>query len=280
MRVVWQLLAVMAVSLVGGQTVNAVQDSGPWPTLGVGLVTSVLALLVYGWVVRRTEHRPSVEVGREGAASGFVRGTLLGVGVFGLVVLQLATNGYYEIEGKGSGADVVGLVGYMAAAAVTEELLFRGVLFRTMEERTGTWIAMALTSVLFGAYHLANPHASLWGAVAIAIGAGPMLAAAYAATRKLWLPIGLHFGWNFAAAAIFSTEVSGNGSNEGLLDTSVSGPDLVTGGDFGPEGSVYAVGFLVLTTLVFVWLARRRGHIMPPRRRRAGQAAAPASLPR
>lgn len=62
-----------------------------------------------------------------------------------------------------------------------------------------------------------------------------MLTAAYVATRRLWVPIGVHFGWNFAASGIFSTEVSGNDTPQGLLNSSMSGPELLTGGDFGPE---------------------------------------------
>jgi membrane protease YdiL (CAAX protease family) len=277
MRLVWQLLAVAAVALIGGQGIAAV-DGEPWLTLAVGTVTAVLALLVYGWVVRRTEHRPAVEVATKSAAPGLGLGTLVGFAVFGLVILQLATNGYYEINGRGSTTGAVGLVGFMAAAAVTEELLFRGVLFRVIEERTGTWIAMTLTAVLFGAYHLANPDATLWGAFAVAIEAGGMLTAAYIATRNLWIPIGVHFGWNFAAAGIFSSVVSGNGANQGLLDTEASGPQLVTGGDFGPEGSVFSILFCVLATLAFLWLARRRGHLKP-RSRRTDRAPAAATLP-
>ena len=68
-----------------------------------------------------------------------------------------------------------------------------------------------------------------------------MLAAAYAATRNLWVPIGLHFGWNFAAAGIFSAEVSGNGESTGCWTASTSGPALLTGGEFGPEASLYTV---------------------------------------
>jgi hypothetical protein len=165
----------------------------------------------------------------------------------------------------------------MAAAAVTEELLFRGVLFRIVEERTGTWIALLLTGVVFGLMHLLNPDASLWGAIAIAIEAGFMLAACYAATRNLWVPIGLHFGWNFAAGGIFSVVVSGNGESKGLLDATVSGPTLLTGGDFGPEGSLYTVAAGVLLTLVFMRLAHRRGHIVPRRGRAASAAKAQAT---
>ncbi|WP_030559105.1 CPBP family intramembrane glutamic endopeptidase, partial [Streptomyces exfoliatus] len=124
---------------------------------------------------------------------------------FGVVIANIAFLGHYEIHGLGSVTGALGLVGFMAAAAATEEVMFRGVLFRLVEERTGTWIALSLSGLVFGLVHLLNPHADLWGAVAIAIEAGGMLGAAYIATRSLWLPIGLHFGWNFAAAGIFST---------------------------------------------------------------------------
>ncbi|MFD5139615.1 CPBP family intramembrane glutamic endopeptidase [Streptomyces sp. NPDC058378] len=278
MRFVRQLLAVVAVSAIGGQAIAAVEGS-PWLQLFLGLLTAVLAVLVYGWVVRRTEHRPSTEVAREGAEAAIGRGLLIGFAMFVAVITNIAVNAHHEINGLGSVSGAFGLLGFMAAAAVTEEVLYRGVLFRIIEERTGTWIALALTSVVFGASHLLNPDASLWGAIAIAIEAGGMLAAAYAATRNLWVPIGLHFGWNFAAAGIFSTEVSGNDTPQGLLDTATSGPTWVTGGAFGPEGSVYTVLFGVLITLGFLWLAHRRGNLVP-RRNRADRATAPTTLPR
>lgn len=173
------------------------------------------------------------------------------------MIVNLAFLGSYDVEGWGSVTGALGMIGFMAAAAVTEELLFRGVLFRIAEERVGTWIAMVSTGLLFGMVHLFNEHATVWGGLAVAIEAGGMLTAAYIATRSLWLPIGLHFGWNFAAAGIFSSEVSGNGATSGLLQTSTSGSTLVTGGSFGPEGSLYSVVFCVVVTLAFLWLARR-----------------------
>ncbi|MCP3771114.1 CPBP family intramembrane glutamic endopeptidase [Streptomyces sp. MAR25Y5] len=278
MRFVWQLSAVVVVAMIGSQVVAAVENN-PWLQLVLGLLVSVLGVLVYGWVVSKTEHRPATEVARKGAGATIGRGMLIGVTMFGAVITNIYVNAHYEINGLGSVSGAVGLVGFMAAASVTEELIFRGVLFRIIEERTGTWIALTLTGLLFGLSHLLNPDADLWGALAIAIEAGGMLAAAYAATRTLWVPIGLHFGWNFAAAGIFSTEVSGNNTPQGLLDTMTSGPTWVTGGDFGPEGSVYAVLFGVLVTIGFIWLARKRGNLVP--RRRADRiAATPTTLPR
>ncbi|MEV6154980.1 type II CAAX endopeptidase family protein [Nonomuraea sp. NPDC052129] len=265
MRLLKQLVAVAAVAFVGSLGVGAVQGNA-FLTLVLGVATAVLAVFVYARVVRWSERREPVEVAAKGAATAVGRGILVGIGLFTAVIVNIAFMGGYRVDGGGSLAGAIGLVGFMAAAAVTEELLFRGVLFRIVEERTGTWIALTLTGLVFGMAHLFNQHASLWGALAIAIEGGGMLAAAYVATRTLWVPIGLHFGWNFAAAGIFSTEVSGNGATEGLLHGVTSGPALLTGGDFGPEGSPYSVVFCVLATIAFMWLARRRGNLVPRRR--------------
>jgi membrane protease YdiL (CAAX protease family) len=261
MRLIKQLLAVLAVSFAGGQVVAAVQDN-PWLSLLLGAVAAALAVLVYRWVVRRTEHRAVTELARSGAVAGLGRGVLIGFGMFAAVIVTIAFLGGYQVHGAGSVTGAVGILGFMAAAAVTEELLFRGVLFRVVEERAGTWIALLGTGLLFGLIHLLNPGASLWGAIAIAVEAGFMLAACYAATRTLWVPIGLHFGWNFAAGGIFSVVVSGNGESKGLLDATTDGPALITGGEFGPEGSLFTVAAGVALTVVFLWLARRRGRIV------------------
>ncbi|WP_370970779.1 lysostaphin resistance A-like protein [Amycolatopsis sp. cg9] len=260
MRLLWQLPAVAAIAFLGGQAVNAVAGN-PWLTLVLGAVTAVLTVVVYRWVVRRTEQRPVTELARP--ATGLGWGTLVGVALFTAVIANIALLGDYEVRGWGTVTGAVGLVGFMAAAAVTEELLFRGVLFRIIEERAGTWLALVLTAVLFGLSHLFNEHATLWGALAIAIEAGGLLTAAYVATRKLWVPIGVHFGWNFAAAGLFGTEVSGNGTPQGLLDGVTSGSVAVTGGAFGPEGSLYSLLFCLLGTGAFLWLAHRRGNLVP-----------------
>lgn len=279
MRVVQQLLAVVAVWMIGGQCVAAV-DGNPWLTLVLGLLVAALAVPAYRWVVKRTEHRPVTELAREGAGAATGRGVLIGVVLFGAVIVNLAFLGDYHVYGIGSVTGAMGLIGFMAAAAMTEELVFRGILFRIVEERGGTWISLMLTGALFGLMHLLNPNASLWGAIAIAVEAGGMLGAAYAATRTLWLPFGVHFGWNFAASGIFSTEVSGNNTPQGILDSATSGSKLITGGDFGPEGSVYSVLFGVLLTAAFMWLAHRRGHVVPRRSRRVVEAGATTRVPR
>ncbi|MBM2614913.1 CPBP family intramembrane metalloprotease [Actinoplanes sp. LDG1-06] len=267
MRFVVQLVAVVAAAFLAGQAVNSVTES-PWLSLAAGLVTSLIAVAVYYWAVRWTEKRDVTEALPGPAASGLARGTLLGAGIFAAVIGNIAVNGGYRVHGLSDDPlAAVGLIGFMAAAAVTEELMFRGVLFRHVEKLTGTWLALLLSALVFGGVHLLNENATLWGALCVAVAGGGMLTSAFIATRSLWLPIGLHFGWNYAQAAVFSTEVSGNGLKQGLLDAESSGNAWISGGTFGPEASLSALMAGVVVTAVFLWLAHRRGHMVPMRRR-------------
>jgi membrane protease YdiL (CAAX protease family) len=190
-------------------------------------------------------------------------------------ITVIALFGGYDTEGGASVGGALTVLGLMAAIAVTEELLFRGVVFRLVEELTGTWGALLISTLLFGALHLVNPDATVWGALAIAVEAGLMLGAAYAATRTLWLPIGLHFGWNFAESGIFGTTVSGSdGTPEGLFHGELSGPSVLTGGSFGPEASIVAVLVCAIPTIVFLRVAKRRGRLYTRRQVRSTATSA------
>lgn len=266
MRLLKQLVVLALVALAGSAGVQAVGWT-PALTLVLGLATAALTLVAYAWVVRRTERREPVEVALKGAPAALGRGVLIGLAMFVAVIVNIAFLGGYEVRGWGSVAGAVAIFGFAAAASVTEEVFFRGVLFRVAEERLGTWISLTLTGLLFGLAHVFNPNATLWSALAIAVEAGFLLAAAYAATRNLWVPIGVHFGWNFAQGGLFSTSVSGTDAPQGLLDAVTSGPVLVSGGKFGPEASGYSLLAGVVLTAVFLWLAKRRGNIVPRRGR-------------
>jgi hypothetical protein len=153
-----------------------------------------------------------------------------------------------------------------------EEILFRGILLRHLEAMLGTWAALGITSVLFGAAHLTNPGATWFAAFAIAMEAGILLGAAYLVTRRLWLAAGIHAAWNFTQGWIFSVPVSGGEAPLGLLITRRVGPDWLTGGDFGLEASVIA---MVVATAAGLFLLRRavkQDRLVPPMWRRPSAA--------
>jgi len=142
--------------------------------------------------------------------------------------------------------------------------LFRGVLFRSIETWFGSWAALVVSSLVFGLTHLINPEATLEGALFIAVEAGILLAAVYMLTRRLWLSIGFHVAWNYTQSAIFSSIVSGNEAAQGLIRSTVDGPDLLTGGKFGVESSVLSLILCTTTGIVMVMMAVKRGKIVPP----------------
>jgi len=204
---------------------------------------------------------------------GLIGGTI----IFSIAVAIAGALGIYRIVGVGSLNGLLGaLIAPTIGAAVTEEILFRGILFRWLEQFGGSWLALLLTSAFFGAAHLANPNASPIAAVGIALEAGVMLGAAYMLTRSLWLPIGLHAAWNFTQGEIYDIPVSGT-EVQGLVDARLVGPPLLTGNGFGLEASIIAILVATAFGLWLLSLAVRRGLVVQPMWSRNRQSAIAAA---
>jgi membrane protease YdiL (CAAX protease family) len=266
LRLVVPAVLLLAVSALGG----VMSGAAVHPVLGIlaGLAMVALAVPVYLLSVRRLDRRPVDELPRRGAAGQLGRGAAIGLAIAALTVGLIALFGGYQVNGFGSLGGAIGLFGLYVGVATTEELLFRGVLFRIVEDLAGTWGALAITALIFGGLHLVNPGASIVGALAIAVEGGVMLGAAYVATRTLWLPIGLHLAWNTTLGAIFSTTVSGAEVPQGLLDSVTAGPDVLTGGTIGPEASIFAVLIAAVPAVLFIRHAQRTGRLLPRKARR------------
>ena len=142
--------------------------------------------------------------------------------------------------------------------------MFRGLALQALERLCGSRAAVAITALAFGGMHLANPGATAWSSLAIALEAGVLLGAAYLWRRSIWFVAGLHFAWN-AAEGLLGIPVSGHVA-PGLLTTEVTGPALLTGGEFGLEASIVPVVVSVLLSVRMLILARRRGDLVPARR--------------
>jgi membrane protease YdiL (CAAX protease family) len=239
-----------------------------------GVITLVLVLLVYKLVIVRLGEQPRDDLRLANSVRDLGLGVALGAILFSLVVGTAALFDVYNIVGEGGAAQLVKiLVAVTILPAVIEELLFRGILFRWLEEFGGSWFALAATSALFGAAHIMNPHASALSSFAIALEAGLLLGGAYMLTRSLWMPIGLHAAWNFTQGFIWDVPVSGI-DQEGLVEARLSGPELLSGGAFGLEASIIAMVMATATGIWLVWRAVRRGELMQPwwvRRRRQAE---------
>ena len=231
----------------------------------INLAVLCAALAAYVLFVRWTEgRRHPAELSAAGAPLEWVGGAVLGMGMFSLTTLLLWMAGAYRMGGitPVHWRELLHtLVGALAAAFV-EEILFRGLLFRLSAQSLGRAWAILISAVFFGLVHLANPHANWWAGLAIALEAGVFLAAAYLTTRRLWFPIGAHFGWNFTQGGIFGGAVSGNAAG-GLLRGELRGPTWLSGGAFGAEASVAAVLVCCGVAGLLLWRDSRRSRVTP-----------------
>lgn len=256
--IVWMLIGIVGVGAVSALT------SGGSPVLAV--VGAVAAVAIYRLVMRYCAGRSTPEIGWARFGSHALLGILLGLVFIGGSMLMVVT----EFSFAWSSAAALPIVASMAAVslggAVTEELLFRGLALQALERMCGSWPALAITAALFGLVHLANPDASLWSSLAIAVEAGALLGAAFLWRRNLWLTIGMHFAWN-TAVGLLGIPVSGHPA-DGLLVTRPTGPDLLTGGDFGIEASIVPIIVSLLLAVPMLVAARRRGNLVPVRRSR------------
>ncbi len=193
------------------------------------------------------------------------RGVGLGVGLMVVIVAILVAMGEVGYSGPTSDGTraLLGILvttGVMLLAAVFEEVAFRGYAFQRMVDEAGPIVAVAVFSGLFGALHLSNPSATLLSTANTAL-AGVLFSLAYLKTRGLWLPIGLHWAWNFTMGPILSLPVSGIRLGPTLLRSQLTGAKWLTGGAYGPEGG--AMTTVVCVAAIF-WLARTRRFASSP----------------
>jgi membrane protease YdiL (CAAX protease family) len=229
-----------------------------------GVILIGLVLAVYKLVIVRLGEHPRDDLRARGALKNLGLGVLLGGLLFSLVVGVAALFDVYNIVGYGGTGELVyDLVGIAIMPAFMEELLFRGILFRWIEEFGGSWAGLLISSALFGLAHLGNPGATWVASLWIALEAGILLGGAYMLTRSLWMPMGLHAAWNFTQGFIFDVPVSGTNQN-GLVEAKLSGPEILSGGGFGLEASVIALAIATAAGVWLVVLSVRRGALMAP----------------
>ena len=242
----------------------------------IAVLTTAIVILAVKLVIARLGEQPHDDLPFDRRANDGWRGVLLAAVLMSAIVGLVALLGGYRIAGWG-GSTSWPMLWFSAGlqAAFLEEVVARGILFRFLEEFGGSWFALALSSALFGFGHAANPNATVFSSLAIAIEAGVLLGGAYMLTRNLWLAVGIHFGWNVTQGYLWDVPVSGN-AVDGMVESRPIGPDLISGGAFGVEASVVA---LVLATALGAWFvvqAARKGNLVRPWwvRRRLARAAA------
>jgi len=196
-------------------------------------------------------------------------GVIVSFLMIGLIFVWQLSAGWIKIDGFAWETDsmanalkaVLAFLVIFALSGWNEELLFRGYHLQTIASGTNLAWGVVISSVIFSVLHLGNPSATWVSAIGI-FPAGLLFAYAYIRSGQLWLPIGLHMGWNLCEGVIFGFPVSGLDIYQ-LLRIRVQGPALWTGGAFGPEAGLIVIpGLLLGTALVYIYTKTRQKTVM------------------
>ncbi len=255
----------VAIGQLGGQSLlEKVHISADYKSVIIGILIASLALASYITLFSFYEKRQITELKfthfGKNAGIGFSVGFILQ----SLVILVIYTYGGYTVLNINPISFVLPGFAIALTSAIFEEILFRGIIFRLTEEKLGSTIALVVSALIFGLLHLQNKNSSIFSAMSIAIQAGVLLAASYIYSKNLWLPIFLHFAWNFAEAGIYGAVISGNIITKSLFTSKISGPEIITGGLFGPENSIQATVFCLIVGIIFIIIAKRQNKFIKP----------------
>jgi CAAX protease family protein len=195
---------------------------------------------------------------------------LAGIGItfvqMGFIYILMLALGWLTFEGFAWQFDPIsvvigGVVTFFIAFIIVgwnEELLSRGYHLQTIASGLNLFWGVVISSAVFGILHLGNPNAT-WVSAAGIFFAGIYLAYAYIRTRQLWLSIGLHIGWNFFEGVVFGFPVSGL-DIYALTRIKVHGPEMWTGGAFGPEAGLIVLPSLILGAFLIYLYTRMRAN--------------------
>lgn len=262
----WRLLLFVLIFLIGLLTLNDVayalgaRTSGPVIYIWWTVLPSLVSVLLASWILMEgVEGVPMAALGLPLDGQGiheFLLGLLFGGGLMVLIVAVLLASGGLRWDFSSSGLfgelrATVGLSVFYLCAAFAEELLVRGYPLQLLGEWLGGPRAIGVTAVFFAALHLVNPGISWLPLVNIAL-AGVLLGCLYWRSYSLWIVAGVHFGWNWVMGVGAGLPVSGIGQL-GPVQATAAGPLWLTGGDFGPEGSLVATAVLLAA---IVWSSR------------------------
>jgi membrane protease YdiL (CAAX protease family) len=265
-------LAVLCVAAV--LVFNAIALGTLWLIAGPGAapdgyrlaaaIAGCIALLAFYWTaVRIVERRAVPELALRPAPSDLLLGSALGAALMTAIVGVLWLCGWVLIAPRTIDGIALALRDSVRSG-VLEEVVLRLVIFRLVWRIAGIWPALAAAALLFGALHLANPGSSPFAAACLIAGEGIGIGL-YLLTGRIWASIGMHAAWNFTQGWVFGAAVSGTGEIAGgplTLRPAQDVSDMLSGGGFGPEASLAALGVSLLASAALLVRAWRLGRFV------------------
>jgi len=225
-----------------------------------GILTIVMMFTIYVTLMRIYEGRKTHELSLTYLVPDGLVGILTGTAMVSVVFVILWFAGAWHIVSAGSISAMIVPVIWVFLMATLEELIFRGIVYRILEEWLGTIAALVLSASFFGLSHITNDNADMVSVLSAASG-GLLMGALYSLTGRLWIPIFFHASWNLTQA-IFGSTVSGADIFGTYFESVREGPEWLTGGSFGIENSLITIG-LIFVVLAFLFrLMKQRNHFL------------------
>ena len=240
-----------ALHVVSSRSELAVNSELPIKTVMVFFVSLAT------WIVSRIEKRPLSDYGmpfRQAFGVRFWEGSVWGFVMLSAILLILRVSGHFQVDSVAlAGAAIFrwALAWGVTFLAVSwnEEFVFRGYWLFSMSRRMRFWPAAFFLSAVFGAAHLGNHGENVLGILQV-VATGLLFCLMIRRTGNLWFAVGFHAAWDWAETFFYGTPDSGLFGVGRFLNTSVRGPNWLTGGSAGPEGSVFAILILLFCALL------------------------------
>jgi uncharacterized protein len=236
--------------------------SGDFKEVIVAILEASLATATYFYFFLIYDKRKITELSRSEFIGFAIIGFLIGILLQSLFILIIYLTRGFEVIKINPASSLLNPFAFALTAGFVAEIIIIGVVFRLLEKQTGTGIALILFVILFAVLHINANAATPLSVAATALQAGFLLPAAFVFSRSLWLPIFLHFGWDFAEPGIFGGINSSTSLTHSWLTSKITGNILLTGGQTGPQNSLSSVIFCLLFGIVFLILAGRRNKLI------------------
>jgi uncharacterized protein len=230
----------------------------------IAIADAMAALATYIFLFRFYEDRKIEELSFASLSKNAIMGFITGLALQSLFILIIYIFGKYSITHINPVSFLMPSFAAAVTAGFVAEILIVGIFFRLTEEKLGTLITLLISVVLFVIMHVNAKGATTLSVLSTAMQAGVLLPAVYIFSRNLWIPIFLHFAWDFSEPGIFGGINPSISIDKSLFTSKISGESFLTGGQMGPQNSVQSLILCSIAAFLFLWLAKRKNNFIQP----------------
>jgi len=253
-------IAQVVTMLILGLPLTSSLDVNSLPSVAIQLVTMVITLLMVLLFCQVFDNRPMKTLGFSLAGNKLnhlISGMIWGVGLMTIIYGILYFSGNITIINIEFKPEVVlSSLFLFAIVAINEEVMTRGYMLNNLMSSHNKYLSLAIVAAIFSVLHLFNAHTSVFSTINIFL-AGFVLGIYYIHQKNLWFPIGMHFTWNFFQGSVYGIAVSGT-EPHGIITSEVSGSELLTGGEFGLEGSLIGTFLIIIAMIIIHFLYKEK----------------------